>query len=122
MAYWNNGGEAIDRAVGADWNVPAATPSLVPAFSEPQRHLPAYPRPRLPRCPEIDCVRHLIPPTVAALAELRAAEADVGADCVLLTWGLVSEETYVTALATSALLSSRSSILRASDAHCPASS
>lgn len=101
MAYWNAGGAAIDRPGGADWNAPAAIPSLVPAFPDDLHDLPPYPRPRLPRCPEIDCVRHLIPPSVAAIAELRAAEAGVGADRVLITWGLVSEETYVAALAAS---------------------
>lgn len=101
MAYWNAGGAAIDRPEEADWNAPAAIPSLVPAFPGDQPDLPPYPRPKLPRCPEIDCVRHLIPPSVAAIAELRAAEAGVGADRVLITWGLISEETYVAALAAS---------------------
>ena len=32
---------------------------------------------------------------------MRAAEAGVGADCVLITWGVISEETYVAALAAS---------------------
>ena len=32
MAYWNAGGAVIDRAGEADWNAPAAIPSLVPAL------------------------------------------------------------------------------------------
>ena len=71
--------------------------SRVPARS---RILPP-PAGQLPRCPEIDCVRHLLPPSVAAIAELRAAEVGVGADRVLITWGVISEETYVAALAAS---------------------
>jgi cellulose synthase/poly-beta-1,6-N-acetylglucosamine synthase-like glycosyltransferase len=104
MAYWNAGGAAIDRPEEADWNAPVAFPSLVPAFPHDQPDLPPNPRPAtpsLPRCPEIDCVRHLLPPSVIAIAELRAAEAGVGADRVLITWGLISEETYVAALAAS---------------------
>ena len=103
MAYWNAGGAVIDRAGEADWNAPAATPSLVPAFPRDKRE-PSHPRPgtpSLPRCPEIDCVRHLLPPSLAAIAELRAAESGVGADRVLITWGVISEETYVAALAAS---------------------
>lgn len=49
--------------------------------------------------PEIDCVRHLLPPSVAVAAEQRAAAIGVSADRVLLAQGLLSEETYVRALA-----------------------
>ena len=104
MAYWNIGGAAIDRAGDADWNAPDAFPSLVPTFPHDRPDLPPHRRPAtpsLPRCPEIDCVRHLLPPSLLAIAELRAAEAGVGADRVLITWGLVSEETYVSALTAS---------------------
>jgi hypothetical protein len=93
MAYWNGGGAVINRAGEGDWNAPAAIPSLVPILPRES--------PQLPRCPEIDCVRHLVPPSLAAIAELRAAEAGVGADRVLITWGVISEETYVAALAAS---------------------
>jgi cellulose synthase/poly-beta-1,6-N-acetylglucosamine synthase-like glycosyltransferase len=103
MAYWNARGAVIDRAGDTDWNAPVATPSLVPAFPNDPRE-PDHPRPaapNLPRCPEIDCVRHLVPPGLAATAELRAAETGVSADRVLMTWGVISEETYVAALAAS---------------------
>ncbi len=55
--------------------------------------------PTLPRCPELDCVRHLLSPGATAFAEVRAAEADVGADRVLVTHGLIDEATYAAALA-----------------------
>ena len=61
--------------------------------------LPA--RSKIPNCPEIDCVRHLLSRTELALVELRAAEAGVGADRVLIADGLIDEETYVAALAAS---------------------
>ena len=53
----------------------------------------------MPRCPEIECVRHLLAPGVFALAELRAAEIGVGADRVLIAQGLIDEETYLSELA-----------------------
>jgi glycosyltransferase involved in cell wall biosynthesis len=101
---WNLGGAVIDRAGESDWRTPALIPSLVPVFPGDRPELQSYPRPvrpSLPRCPEIDCVRHFLPPSVIAIAELRAAESGVGADRVLITWGLVSEETYVAALTAS---------------------
>jgi hypothetical protein len=120
MAYWN-GGEAVDdRARGSDWNTPAEIPSLVPAFPgrdrEPPNHRPET-RP-FSRCPEIDCVRHLIPPSLAENAEWRAARADVGADRVLITWGVISEETYVSALAAS-LGMAFEPLFTTSREHCP---
>jgi cellulose synthase/poly-beta-1,6-N-acetylglucosamine synthase-like glycosyltransferase len=57
------------------------------------------PRPSPRRCPEIDCVRHLISPSVAAAAERRAVAIGVGTDRVLIAGGLLTEETYVAALA-----------------------
>jgi hypothetical protein len=77
MAYWNAGGAVIDRAGDADWNAPVATPSLVPAFPSDTREPSRHPRPgtpSLPRCPEIDCVRHLLPPGLTAIAELASRE------------------------------------------------
>ena len=74
-------------------------PALPAASAASSAALPA--RPTLPRCPEIDCVRHLLPRPTLALAELRAAETGVGADRVLIADGLISEETYVAALAAS---------------------
>jgi hypothetical protein len=93
MAYWSGDGAVDDRAHARDWNTPAAIPSLVPAFPGQDREASHHrPEPsRFSRCPEIDCVRHLIPPRLAEIAELRAAEADVGADLVLITWGVISE-------------------------------
>jgi hypothetical protein len=56
-------------------------------------------RSRLARCPEIDCLRHLLPPATLAAAELRAAEIGVGADRVLIAAGDISEDAYALALA-----------------------
>jgi cellulose synthase/poly-beta-1,6-N-acetylglucosamine synthase-like glycosyltransferase len=81
----------------------AAVPSVVAARPRDRRDwLTARrhrSRSRLPRCPEIDCIRHLLPPGELALAELRAIEAGIGADRILIAEGAISEETYAIALA-----------------------
>ena len=56
-------------------------------------------RSRLARCPEIDCLRHLLPPATLAAAELRAAETGVGADRFLIAAGHISEDAYALAFA-----------------------
>ena len=56
-------------------------------------------RARLARCPEIDCVRHLVSPAWLAAAELRALEAGTGADRVLVTEGVLTEREYARAFA-----------------------
>jgi hypothetical protein len=95
----------MGRAGRVGWAAVPAAPSIVPGPQYDWRKAPpSAPRPAgptLPRCPEIDCVRHLLPPGVIALAELRAAEAQVGAERVLIARGLISEEAYVAALAAS---------------------
>ena len=91
----------MDRPEGTAWAATPAAPSLVLKTPDGAPHL-CRPRPGhsiLPRCPELDCVRHLLPRAVLALAELRAAEVGVGADRVLVAQGAVDEETYLKALA-----------------------
>lgn len=103
MAYWNGGGAVIDRTRSIGWPAPIVNPSIVPALPRDRleaRHLGPESN-KLSRCPEIDCVRHLLPSDVIAMAELRATEVGVGADRVLIAAGAISEETYVTALAAS---------------------
>jgi glycosyltransferase XagB len=52
-------------------------------------------------CPEIDCLRALLPSDMLASARERAATLGVGADRVLIASGALSEEDYVRALANS---------------------
>lgn len=52
-------------------------------------------------CPEIDCVRDLLPARVIAAAEQRALSIGLGADRVLICADVMTEEGYLTALATS---------------------
>ncbi len=62
-------------------------------------HDPTRIRGRLAPCPEIDCLRHLVPPALLAAAELRAAETGTGADRVLVIEGVLSDADYVRAFA-----------------------
>jgi hypothetical protein len=56
-------------------------------------------RHKLTPCPEIDCVRHLLPPGLVAAAELRAVEVGTGADRALTAQNAIPDEQYVKALA-----------------------
>jgi cellulose synthase/poly-beta-1,6-N-acetylglucosamine synthase-like glycosyltransferase len=68
-------------------------------FPRPRRHPTTLP-PAQPRaCPELDCVRHLLPRRVIAAAERRARWIGVGAERVLHCLGAMTEERYLTALA-----------------------
>jgi hypothetical protein len=100
MAYRGVSGAVIERAEDRELATPPAVSSLVPNLSPAHQRFAPHAR-RLPACPEIDCIRHILPSRLIEAAELRAAETGVGADRVLIAWSLVSEETYVTALASS---------------------
>ena len=51
------------------------------------------------RAPELDCLRNRLPPGTLAAAEQRAITLGIGADRVLITAGVLSEDEYVRALA-----------------------
>jgi cellulose synthase/poly-beta-1,6-N-acetylglucosamine synthase-like glycosyltransferase len=95
MAYRKGGGASVARA-GAD---DGAAPSIVPDLPRSRARAAAARLPHIPRCPELDCVRHLLHPGVAALAELRAAEIAVDTDRVLIAAQAMDEFTHVAALA-----------------------
>jgi glycosyltransferase XagB len=69
-------------------------------------------------CPEIDCVRDLLPHPVIAAAEQRAHRIGLGADRVLVCADAMTEEAYLAALATS-LGTSYEPLDRVSRADCP---
>jgi hypothetical protein len=48
-------------------------------------------------CPELDCVRALLPADTIEDAAQRAARLGVGADCVLIAAGTLSEDAYLRA-------------------------
>jgi glycosyltransferase XagB len=90
--------DAADADAGnADWaSLPAAVESFpaAPCYRNSPSHSPRI----LPACPELDCLRHLLPPSIIAAAELRTTEVGVGADRVLIAADIVSEESYAAAL------------------------
>jgi hypothetical protein len=49
--------------------------------------------------PEIDCIREILGPCIAAAAEQRAGRLGLGADRVLITAGTITEDAYLSALA-----------------------
>jgi cellulose synthase/poly-beta-1,6-N-acetylglucosamine synthase-like glycosyltransferase len=55
--------------------------------------------PRPSACPELDCVRHLLPRRIIAATERRARSIGVGAERVLICADAITEEAYLTALA-----------------------
>ena len=69
-------------------------------------------------CPEIDCVRDLLPRRIIAAAEQRARSIGLGADRVLICADAITEEAYLTALASS-LGTSYEPLDRVSRADCP---
>jgi cellulose synthase/poly-beta-1,6-N-acetylglucosamine synthase-like glycosyltransferase len=55
---------------------------------------------RLPSaCPEIDCIRHLLPQPIIAAAEQRARQIGLGAERVLICADAITEDCYLAALA-----------------------
>ena len=58
----------------------------------PPRRLPSA-------CPEIDCIRHLLPQPIIAAAEQRARQIGLGAERVLICADAITEDGYLAALA-----------------------
>ncbi|WIG52988.1 MAG: Glycosyl transferase, group 2 family [Afipia sp.] len=48
---------------------------------------------------ELDCLRHMLAPSLLAAAEQRSKEIGVGADRVLIQWGVIGEDAYLDQLA-----------------------
>jgi len=104
----------------------AALRSNADEWADRGRRWASVPRPRdrpLPTagpsaCPEIDCVRNLLPRRVIAAAEHRARSIGLGADRVLICADAMTEEAYLTALAAS-LGTSYEPLNRISRADCP---
>ena len=48
---------------------------------------------------ELDCLQHVLSPALLAAAEQRSEEIGIGADRVLIQWGVISEDTYFDYLA-----------------------
>ncbi len=86
---------AVVRRLKSDERSRRAKPGAFAARAR-ERALPKAP-PRI--CPEIDCVRHVLPRRVIAAAEKRAQSTGLGADSFLICADAITEEAYLTALA-----------------------
>ena len=82
-SHWKGARTAMNRRRGA------ARAALNHSSSQPSA------------CPEIDCLRALLPRSVLEAAEHRALSIGLGADRVLIYADAISEEAYLNALATS---------------------
>lgn len=88
---------AFEADGGADWGR-AQEPPLDPArASNYGRHSDVSRG--TSSCPELDCIRPLLPPGMLAAAERRAARIGVGADRVLIAAGRIDEAAYLRCLA-----------------------
>ncbi len=88
-------GAAVRRAKAENW----FTGGLLRTAFPQVRHDSLKTRPG--GYPEIDCIRHLLPDRIVAAAERRAGSIGVGAERVLICADAITEEAYLTALATS---------------------
>ncbi len=95
MAIGGVAGAAVRRTKAENWPTGGVLRAIVPQI----RHGPLGTRQE--SCPEIDCIRHLLPARIVAAAERRAASIGVGAERVLICADAITEEAYLTALATS---------------------
>lgn len=89
--------------------------TLRPALNYPDYPEPA---PQPSPCPEIDCLRALLPQSLLADAERRALSIGLGADRVLIYANAISEEAYLSALAAS-LGTSYARLEQVTRAQCP---
>jgi len=112
-------GAAARRPKADEWLDSGPPRAIVPRARN--RALPRA-RPSGPRepslCPEIDCVRDLLPQRIIAAAERRARLIGLGADRVLICADAITEEAYLTALASS-LGTSYEPLDRVLRADCP---
>lgn len=104
---------AVHRFRAAEWPAAGKRRAFVARASGR-----ASPTARSGACPEIDCVRDLLPRRVIAAAEQRARSIGLGADRVLICADAITEEAYLTALAAS-LGTSYEPLDRVSRADCP---
>uniref|UniRef100_Q07TN9 Glycosyl transferase, family 2 n=1 Tax=Rhodopseudomonas palustris (strain BisA53) TaxID=316055 RepID=Q07TN9_RHOP5 len=58
--------------------------------------------------PELDCLRQVLAPGLLRAAQQRAAELEIGADQVLIRWGVIDEASYLQRLASHLALGTES--------------
>ncbi|WP_445490854.1 glycosyltransferase [Rhodopseudomonas sp. RCAM05734] len=89
-AMWPHAASAQQACVGELPSFLAARAGAVPAGNDNLRHLcdrgPAY---------ELDCLRHVLAPDLLQRAERRAGHLGIGADQVLIQWGMIDDTAYL---------------------------
>ncbi len=115
MALRFGEGTAVRRSGTAGLTVDGRPPEA----ARPSRRLLRLPPRYAPStCPEIDCVRHLLPRQVIAAAERRAQRIGLGAERVLICADALTDEAYLAALAAS-LGTAYEALDRVPRADCP---
>jgi glycosyltransferase XagB len=89
-------GAAARSANVAGWPGGGPPPVSLRPARYPARILPKR---RLGTCPEVDCIRGLLPHRIIAAAERRARSIGLGAERVLICADAITEEAYLVALA-----------------------
>jgi glycosyltransferase XagB len=96
VAFGSVSGAVLSRSRLDDWRARELSWATVPDANRR-----ALPRPRPSGCPELDCIRDMLPRPVIAFAERRAQAIGVGAERVLICADAMTEEAYLSALAAS---------------------
>ena len=96
MVVGGGGKAAVRRAKTRIWFRDVALRTTLP-HRERQENVASRPS----GCPELGCVRHLLPRRILAAAERRAKSIGVGAERVLICADAITEEAYLIALASS---------------------
>jgi hypothetical protein len=96
VAVGGIGEAAVRRAEAKNWLTNVALRTILPHRG---RH--GLVASRSSGCPELGCVRHLLPRRILAAAERRARSIGLGAERVLICADAITEEAYLTALASS---------------------
>jgi cellulose synthase/poly-beta-1,6-N-acetylglucosamine synthase-like glycosyltransferase len=101
-------GTAVRRSEPGNWATGEALRAILPQVprqvsAHVSAHSSLYRSPLAPasECPEVDCIRHLLPGRIVAAAERRAKSIGVGAERVLICADAITEEAYLAALSAS---------------------
>jgi cellulose synthase/poly-beta-1,6-N-acetylglucosamine synthase-like glycosyltransferase len=108
-------GAAVRHFKAGDWR--DGGPPLT-VFGHAGHRARALPKPRPGICPEVDCIRDLLPRRIIAAAERRARSIGLGAERVLICADAITEGAYLAALAAS-LGTIYEPLDRVSRADCP---
>lgn len=94
------GGPRLQRLASLTATARTLTASLAGFLGFPRSQNDNQPGYREPGpAAELDCLRHVLAPALLAAAEQRSEDVGIGADRVLIQWGVISEDAYLEYLA-----------------------